>query len=240
MLTKERIGELKSMGFLINRGTEKFSARVVSKNGVIDGEDMIEVARLAKKYGTGKLVLTTRLSIEIPGIPADKAEAFVQEIEALGYVVGGTGPKVRPIVCCKGTTCIFGRADTQDLAREIYEKFYIGQGDVILPHKFKIAVGGCPNNCIKPDLNDFGIAGYKKTVNGSEALYSIYVGGRWGRQTRKGDELPIKVTRAEAMILIQRAMDIFREEGKKGERFAVMVERVGIDHVTEKLLDGLR
>ena len=28
-----------------------------------------------------------------------------------------------------------------------------------LPHKFKIAVGGCPNNCVKPDLNDLGIIG---------------------------------------------------------------------------------
>ena len=28
-----------------------------------------------------------------------------------------------------------------------------------LPHKFKIAVGGCPNNCVKPDLNDLGIVG---------------------------------------------------------------------------------
>ena len=30
-----------------------------------------------------------------------------------------------------------------------------------LPHKFKIAVGGCPNNCVKPDLNDLGIIGQR-------------------------------------------------------------------------------
>ena len=30
-----------------------------------------------------------------------------------------------------------------------------------LPHKFKIAVGGCPNNCVKPDLNDLGIVGQR-------------------------------------------------------------------------------
>ena len=30
-----------------------------------------------------------------------------------------------------------------------------------LPHKFKIAVGGCPNNCVKPDLNDLGVIGQK-------------------------------------------------------------------------------
>ena len=41
----------------------------------------------------------------------------------------------------------------------MHERFYEGMGNVRLPHKFKIAVGGCPNNCIKPDLNDFGIVG---------------------------------------------------------------------------------
>ena len=33
--------------------------------------------------------------------------------------------------------------------------------EVKLPHKFKIAVGGCPNNCVKPDLNDLGIIGQR-------------------------------------------------------------------------------
>ena len=37
----------------------------------------------------------------------------------------------------------------------------MGYGDVALPHKFKIAVGGCPNNCVKPDLNDFGVIGQR-------------------------------------------------------------------------------
>ena len=35
--------------------------------------------------------------------------------------------------------------------------------DVKLPHKFKIAVGGCPNNCVKPDLNDLGVIGQRIT-----------------------------------------------------------------------------
>ena len=39
--------------------------------------------------------------------------------------------------------------------------FFVGYGDVALPHKFKIAVGGCPNNCVKPDLNDLGIIGQR-------------------------------------------------------------------------------
>lgn len=47
------------------------------------------------------------------------------------------------------------------LSEEIHERFYHGYSAVKLPHKFKIAVGGCPNNCVKPDLNDLGIIGQR-------------------------------------------------------------------------------
>jgi dissimilatory sulfite reductase (desulfoviridin) alpha/beta subunit len=65
------------------------------------------------------------------------------------------------VVSCKGTTCQFGLYDTFGLAEEIHNRFYLGYHSVKLPHKFKIACGGCPNNCVKPDINDLGIVGQK-------------------------------------------------------------------------------
>jgi dissimilatory sulfite reductase (desulfoviridin) alpha/beta subunit len=88
-----------------------------------------------------------------------EAEVFMAE---RGLYFGGTGAKVRPITACKGTTCVYGNIDTQALAKVIYDRFYIGMKDVKLPHKFKIGVGGCPNSCMKPSLNDVGIEGCKK------------------------------------------------------------------------------
>ena len=37
-----------------------------------------------------------------------------------------------------------------------------------LPHKFKIAVGGCPNNCVKPQLNDLGVVGTRRPALDTE------------------------------------------------------------------------
>jgi dissimilatory sulfite reductase (desulfoviridin) alpha/beta subunit len=45
------------------------------------------------------------------------------------------------------------------LSEKIHQRFYLGYHSVKLPHKFKIACGGCPNNCVKPTLNDLGIIG---------------------------------------------------------------------------------
>ena len=152
---------VKGMGFLNNRGTDLFSARVLTTNGKVTAAQHRCMADAAEKFGNGELLYTTRLSVEIPGIPYDKIEEFQKFIAKEGLVTGGTGAKVRPVVSCKGTTCQYGLLDSYAVSEEIYRRFYEGYREVALPHKFKIAVGGCPNNCVKPDLNDVGIIGQR-------------------------------------------------------------------------------
>lgn len=150
---------VKGMGFLNNKGTDNFNGRIITVNGKITAAQQKCIAEAAEKFGNGEVVFTTRLTVEVPGIPYDKIEEFQQFIAKEGLVTGGTGSKVRPVVSCKGTTCQYGLLDSFELSREIHERFYEGYRQVLLPHKFKIAVGGCPNNCVKPDLNDLGIIG---------------------------------------------------------------------------------
>ena len=162
-ITKEEIMAVKGRGFLQNRGTECFSGRVVSVAGQFAPDALRALAECAERFGSGKVVFTSRLSAEVVGIPFERipeAEAFM---EAHGLSFGGTGAKVRPVVACKGTTCVFGNVDTQALATVIHERFYIGMRSVKLPHKFKIGVGGCPNSCMKPSLNDVGVEGVRIT-----------------------------------------------------------------------------
>ena len=135
---------VKGMGFLNNRGTDLFSARVLTTNGKVTAAQHRCMADAAEKFGSGEILYTTRLSVEIPGIPYDKIEEFQKFIAKEGLVTGGTGAKVRPVVSCKGTTCQYGLLDSYAISAEIYKRFYEGYGDVALPHKFKIAVGGCP------------------------------------------------------------------------------------------------
>lgn len=150
---------VKALGFLNNKGTDNFSGRIITVNGKITAEQQKVIAEAAEKFGDGTITYTTRLTVEVPGIPFEKIEEFREFIGQAGLITGGTGSVVRPVVSCKGTTCQYGLIDTFDLSRKIHERFYLGYHTVKLPHKFKIAVGGCPNNCVKPDLNDLGIIG---------------------------------------------------------------------------------
>ncbi len=163
-LTKEQIMSVKSRGFLRNRGTDNFSGRLVSKGGVYSAQELKTVAEIAQKFGSGKVGFTSRLSAEIIGIPFEKIEEAERYAKERGLFFGGTGAKIRPVTACKGTTCVYGNFDTQALAAKIHDTYYIGWSLVKLPHKFKIGIGGCPNSCMKPSLNDFGIEGHRAPV----------------------------------------------------------------------------
>jgi dissimilatory sulfite reductase (desulfoviridin) alpha/beta subunit len=161
MLTQKDIMSVKANGFLRNRGTDNFSMRISTPGTVFAAEDFVNISELSKRYGNGKVICTSRLGVEIPGIPFDKIPEAMEFARNHGIRYGGTGAKVRPIAACKGSTCVYGNIDTHKLAEVIHNKFYVGMSNVKLPHKFKIGVGGCPNSCMKPSLNDVGIEGCK-------------------------------------------------------------------------------
>lgn len=157
--------KVKALGFLRDKTTpDKFNGRVITRNGKITAEEVRVIAEASETYGSGEVTMTTRLTMEIQGVPFDNIEPLREFLMQAGLETGGTGSKVRPVVSCKGTTCQYGLIDTFALSEEIHERFYHGYREVKLPHKFKIAVGGCPNNCVKPDLNDLGVIGQKIPV----------------------------------------------------------------------------
>lgn len=283
------IKSLKAEGYLHNRGTESFSARIIPVGGSLTADQTIAVGEAAKKYGGSKVSFTSRMTVELPQIPYEHIESFKQCIADAGLTTGGTGAKVRPIVSCKGSTCVFGLYDTNALNLEIHKRFYEGYRSVSLPHKFKIAAGGCPNNCIKPELNDFGIVGQKVpildkeicrqckmcnaekgcplqaiqregtgtpcietsacnncgrctkacpfgAITAEETRFKVFLGGRWGKQTRIGTAMSTLFDQEEVLSLIEKSLLLFKDEGIQGERFSSVIDRLGMPEVERRLV----
>lgn len=156
------VTKVKGMGFLWDKRTpDKFNGRVITRNGKITSEESIAIANAALKFGSGEVAMTSRQTIEVQGVAYENIVPMCEYLKEYGLMCGGTGAKVRPVVSCKGTSCRFGLIDTFGLSQKIHEEFFIKLNSVKLPHKFKIAVGGCPNNCVKPDINDLGIVGQR-------------------------------------------------------------------------------
>ncbi len=289
LIPESEVKRVKGLGCLQDkRNPDHFNVRVITVNGKISSEQHKVIAEAAERFGSGEITMTTRLTLEIQGVPFSNIEPLREFIAKAGLQTGGTGSKVRPVVSCKGTTCQYGLIDTFALSEKIHRIFYEGWHDVSLPHKFKIAVGGCPNNCVKPDLNDLGIVGQRvilfnlnkckgckvcHVVNSCPVKvasvkdgrlrieadgcnhcgrcasicpfgvtsdwtmgYKIFIGGRWGKRVAMGKPLSKLMTSDEEVIdIIEKAILLFRDEGKTGERFADTVERLGFEYVEKKL-----
>ena len=290
-ISAEEKAKLKGRGFIAAKDGKHFTARIVVPNGILTEEQLTALSDAAKKYGNGKVAMTVRMSIELQGVEYENINELEQAIIACGLSVGGTGPLVRPIVSCKGTVCPHGIMDTHGLGEKLYNRFYLGWHEIKLPAKFKIGIGGCPNNCIKPSLNDIGIMGQRVSeydqnkckscnscavvnkcpakaassdIDGKPVIdknictrcgkcidlcpfgsftetkrgFKVFFGGFWGKMQKSGEPIDRVFSEEEVMELIEKALLLFIENGKPGERFARMIDRIGFEAFKEQLLSG--
>ena len=145
-LSPEEIKRVKGLGCLQDKTRPNtFNVRVITRNGKLTAAEHRAVIEASERFGLGEVAMTTRLTLEIQGVPYENIQPMIDFLAEHGLQTGGTGAKVRPIVACKGTTCQYGLLDSFGLSEKLHELFYVGYHGVTLPHKFKIAVGGCPN-----------------------------------------------------------------------------------------------
>lgn len=149
--------------YRITKNRKETALRVRVPGGEITGDLLIKVSEIANTYGNGKVHMTTRQGFEIMGIPWDKMDECNELVQSLidgfninqdekgkGYSAAGT----RNIASCIGNkVCPKAQYNTTEFAKKI-EK-------AIFPHDFhfKVALTGCPNDCQKVRLHDFGIIG---------------------------------------------------------------------------------
>ena len=98
-----------------------------------------------------------------------------------------------------------------------------------MPHKFKIAVSGCPRNCAEATIKDFGVVCV-------DSGYELHIGGNGGIKVRATDFLCRVATEAEAMDHCAAFIQLYREEARYLERTAPWIERVGLAYLQSRLV----
>lgn len=150
----------------------KTALRVRVPGGHLDTKQFAIIHEIADKYGNGTVHLTTRQGFEIPGIDYELMPEInkmiapvIEDLEVAigvpiadskaGYPAAGT----RNVAACVGNrVCPFGNIDTSSLAMRIEKKIFPNNYHV------KIAITGCPNDCIKSRMHDFGIIAITEPV----------------------------------------------------------------------------
>ena len=101
-ISAEDIKRVKAWGFLHNKGTDCFNARIITRNGKITAEESACITEAAQRFGSGELEMTSRMTIEIPGVPFDKIEELRAFVAEYGLETGGTGCEGKTGGCLQG------------------------------------------------------------------------------------------------------------------------------------------
>ncbi|MBN1068868.1 sulfite reductase subunit C [Clostridium botulinum] len=155
--------KIKKNAFRVTKVRGLTASRVRVPGGHLQADLLGKIQEISQIYGNGSVHITTRQGFEIPGIkyedidkvnellqPIIESLGINQEIPGKGYTSAGT----RNVSACIGNNvCPFANYNTTNFAKRI-EK-------AIFPNDlhFKIALTGCPNDCIKARMHDFGIIG---------------------------------------------------------------------------------
>ncbi len=131
-------------------GDHIFTVKVGSPANVRFSTDTLrKFNKIEDEYGIGSLRFTRSGNVELIADSLDKAEKLKDEVEKIGFYVGGWGNTLWSISSCTAyLTCTTAVIDSPSLTKVLYDNFYrYFTGEEELPTKLKISVGGCPTSC---------------------------------------------------------------------------------------------
>ena len=196
--------------------------------GVTNPKELRAIADVSEKYEARLIKVTGGQRLDIFGIKKEDLPAVWADLNAAGMVSGHAYAKaLRTVKTCVGSEwCRFGTQDSTGLGIKT-EKMTWGS---FMPHKFKIAVSGCPRNCAEATIKDFGIICV-------DSGYELSVGGNGGIHLRGTDALCKVETEQEALDYCAAFIQLYREEARYLDRTAPWVERVGMDYIKARIVE---
>jgi ferredoxin-nitrite reductase len=183
--------------------------------GRVRGDQLVELARLAERYGRGELRLTPSQNVLIPHIP----DALVGELtreQLLRELPYNPTEIQRGLVSCTGTDfCNLALIDTKTRALALAREF---ESRIEASRPLTVRWSGCPASCGNHHTADVGLQGCKVKVNGKivDGVH-VFVGGRGGLEPRAGEKVFADVPCDELPEVLDRLIRFFPRGDRKKE-----------------------
>jgi nitrite reductase (NADH) large subunit len=196
--------------------------------GLTNPRELRAIADVVEKYDAPMVKVTGGQRLDIFGIRKEDLPAVWADLNAAGMVSGHAyGKALRTVKTCVGSEwCRFGTQDSTGLGVRLERMCWSSW----MPHKFKMAVSGCPRNCAEATIKDFGVICV-------DSGYELHVGGNGGIKLRGTDLLCKVATEGEAIEHCIAFVQLYREEARYLERTAPWIERIGIDAVRRRIVE---
>lgn len=197
--------------------------------GLCTSQQLRDIANIADKYQVPEIKVTGGQRIDMFGIKKEELPAMWKDLSDAGFVSGHAyGKALRTVKTCVGSQwCRFGTQDSTGLGVQLEELTWGSW----MPHKFKIAVSGCPRNCAEATIKDFGVVCV-------DSGYELHVGGNGGIKVRVTDLLCKVETEEQVKEYCGAFTQLYREQAHYLERTAPWIERVGLDTVKQAIVEN--
>ena len=127
-----------------------------------------------EKHGSGLIAFHGQSGdIMFQGVKTENVQAAFDEINEMGFDLGGAGPAVRTSMSCVGAArCEQSCYDEAKAHRQVINTFTDDIHRPALPYKFKFKFSGCPNDCMNSiQRADMAIIGtWRDNMRSDEAL----------------------------------------------------------------------
>jgi NAD(P)H-nitrite reductase large subunit len=209
--------KLGEKGAILQRDKETYAIAPHIPCGVVTPALLRTIADVAEKYDAQAIKLTGATRVAIVGIKEEDIDAAWSDLQLdKGAAVGLC---VRSVRACPGTTfCRLGKQDALGMGMTLDKNYHSMQ----LPGKFKMAVSGCHLACSESWVRDIGLIGQKEG-------WQLVIGGNVGAEPRIAQELVKGLDDKQVLDAIEKTIQCYSDNAKKGERLGKMIERVGLE-----------
>jgi nitrite reductase (NADH) large subunit len=196
--------------------------------GLVRPDELRAIADACDRYHVPEVKVTGGQRIDMFGVKKEDLPRMWKDLSAAGLVSGHAyGKALRTVKTCAGKTwCRFGTQDSTGLGVQL-EQMTWGSW---MPHKFKMAVSGCPRNCAEATIKDFGVVCV-------DSGYELHIGGNGGIKVRITDLLAKVETEEQVKEYCGAFIQLYREEAHYLERTAPWVERVSLSYIKQRILE---
>jgi len=146
--------------------------------GRLSAAQMIGLAAVADRFGSGSIRLTVWQTLIIPDIPAACVDEALAEIEALGVRSTVSSLRAGLVACTGNAGCRFAASDTKRHGSSLVDWL---EARVAVSAPLNIHLTGCPHSCAQHLIADIGLIGARvRRGEGSVEGYDLHVGGGAG------------------------------------------------------------
>jgi sulfite reductase (ferredoxin) len=202
--------------------------------GRVSGDQLIQLAELAERYGNGELRTTIMQNIIVVNVPNAKTAELVVALNTLGLQVD-VSAFWRGAIACTGTEfCKLAIAETKG-----FSKWLVSEMEERLPgfdQQIKLHVTGCTNSCGQHWIADIGLEGKKIKKDGQlvDAFY-FCVGGAVGKFARTARPLGYRAAADEVPDAIERLLRGYLDARQPDEDLRAYFARTDDDSLRAQL-----